>query len=309
MKHKYLLLGACVVLCGCTSVSTALKQGEELANNLETEKDVILTLDKYTIYQNRCVNYKSALKGVSDGKTWGPVNYIGVSILFAPISIPAFTIYYMSTGNFYPYLNEREICYSNDGFAEQNIDFACLQEWRQGEEYYNSDDCIVFRRNIHESRVGYFDYKRFLPDNTIVKTDDDFLALRKYYLKTSECDNLKQVTTSEKQECKDVIRANTIKMATTGISCMDSYKDEYKEKLNELGEWYEWAIDHDPYGNQKYLRAIGEYTAAYFMPVQYVYSEQEALKEIKSKIQQFSKEHFCKIDGWKTEIRKLGYKL
>lgn len=285
-KYKYLLLGACVALCGCTSISTALKQGEELANKLEIEKDVILTLDEYGSYISAIETYNSRCR--KDEKEENG------DIFARSLGLAGF---------------RTAQCYSNESLAEHNMHFGCWQEWREGSEYYNSDNCIVFRRNMHESKVGYYDYKRFLPDNTIIKTDDEFIILYHYYLTINKCDKLEQATTDEKQKCKDSIRDNTIKMATTGISCLEAYTDEYTEKLKKEGSWYEWAIDHDPYAAKRYFAFIGEYAAANYTPVQPVYTKAEALNEVKEELQWFGDEHLCKIDGWKTEIRKLGYKL
>lgn len=282
---------------GCTTISTVTKEGQEFATQLESKKDTILTLDKYKTYARRCDVYTDALKG-----DW--FRQIASTVILAPVWL----IYYVKTGNFYPYLSAREECFYNDGLAEKDVDFGCLREW-ESKKYYNSDKCIVYRRYIHDTNVDYFDYKRFLPQNTKIKTDDDFQNLVKYYDTISNCDKMSQATTTEKQECRDRIRENTIKMATTGIKCIEAYKDEYTEELDYEGRWYEWAIDHDPYGMKKKLMWFGEYTAAHFTPTQPVYSKQEALNAVKETLQKFGREHVCEIDGWQADIKKLGYKL
>lgn len=306
MKKQFNLL-LCFALTACTTIATATKEGQEFAAQLENEKDTISILDKYKTYENRCDDYMYALQNDSRG-VLGVFPSIYTTVILAPISIPVWTIRYMATGNFYPYLSAREKCFFNDGLAEKDIDFGCLREW-DSKEYYNSDKCIVYRRNIHDTSVDYFDYKRFLPKNSNIKTDDDFRNLVKYHNTISKCDTMSQATTTEKQECRDKIRENTIRMATTGIKCTEAYKDEYTEELDSQGRWYEWAIDHDPYGAKKTLMWLGEYAAAHFTPAHPVYSKQEALNSVKQTLQTFGKEHLCKIDGWQADIRKLGYKL
>ncbi|MBD5398030.1 hypothetical protein HDR60_00795 [bacterium] len=52
----------------------------------------------------------------------------------------------------------------------------------------NSDECIIYRRNNAKIKVrtGAFDYKKFLPENSNVKTDDDFLLLVNKYKEYNE---------------------------------------------------------------------------------------------------------------------------
>lgn len=59
---------------------------------------------------------------------------------------------------------------------------------------YNSDECIIFRRNNNEEtklKTGAFDYKRFLPKNSAVKTDTDFLLLVNKYKEYKNDENNK----------------------------------------------------------------------------------------------------------------------
>ena len=61
-----------------------------------------------------------------------------------------------------------------------------------------SDECIVYRRTMKESKINYFDYKRFLPEDTAIKTETDFLAMVNYYELRHLCDRLEEKTTEER---------------------------------------------------------------------------------------------------------------
>ncbi|MDW2995926.1 MAG: hypothetical protein R8M71_03115 [Alphaproteobacteria bacterium] len=283
--NKYLILILCFVITGCMSTTARIEQAKEIANNLEVKKDTIDTIETYKSIYETCFYINKTVEWIDD------------------IDYDVYKCEQKVTKD--AQCNEIKI----QELAIRDADMSCIfLGWKTGKNY-SSDDCIIKRRQTANSASCYFDYKRFLPQNTNIKTDDDFYNLVKYYNKINDCDTMSQATTTEKQECRDRIRENTIKMATTGINCMEVYKDEYTEELNSEGRWYEWAIDHDPYGAKKTLMWLGEYTAAHFTPTQPVYSKQEALNTVKRAIQTFGREHVCKIDGWQADIRKLGYKL
>ncbi len=294
--NKMVLL--CVALTACTTIETARKNGQELAKQLEAEQDVIEILDKYSLYTKRCNNYVSLSgKGLSEE--------IEMYIIFAPLLVIRYCLGY---DNFFPYHSEREYCYSYDGYAEANTNFDCIDSWRNS-DYYNSDECILYRRNLHESKVKYFDYKRFLPINTPINTDEKFLALVKFYNTRFDCDNLENVTTQEKQDCKNKVIKTTVQMATTGVKCIDVYSKEYKEFLDEKGSWFGWAINHDPLATKRMVYYTAGAAAAYWIPEQPVYSRIEALEEITQSVAEWGQEHVCDTIGWQTEIRRMGYNL
>ena len=91
-----------------------------------------------------------------------------------------------------------------------SIDIRALDCFIRNSSSYNSDECILFRRNTEErqdSVVKFFDYKRFLPENSSIKTDDDFLCLvkkyKKYKNKLEDCYKINEdnsLTSTERQE-------------------------------------------------------------------------------------------------------------
>lgn len=201
-------------------------------------------------------------------------------------------------------------------FLEQNMQYECLED-----DYndYHSDNCILYRRNLHPSKVAYFDYKRLLPQDTFVDTDEKFLEMAEYYKNIKE--NLEKCSTEggektsqEIQSCKNNLFKPLYQYERFGMKpCMDSAPEEYKESLQKTIKWYKWAIDHDPYGQIKILKKTEQETG---LPTgwQYIYpdpvwSKSEAQEEAIEDIQSFGKTHLCSTDSYKNDLQKLGFKF
>ena len=45
----------------------------------------------------------------------------------------------------------------------------------------SSDECILARRNAKESLIGYFNFQKYLPEGTTIKTDEDFANVYAIY--------------------------------------------------------------------------------------------------------------------------------
>ena len=45
----------------------------------------------------------------------------------------------------------------------------------------HSDDCVLVRRATKPSKINYFNYKKYIPNNAGIKNDDDFISLYKMY--------------------------------------------------------------------------------------------------------------------------------
>ena len=90
--------------------------------------------------------------------------------------------------------------------AEDGVDPTCMLSYYKSSDYYESDYCILNRRKFKSrpSKVCYFNYKKYLPQNTSIKTDNDFLRLLQKYEKLQEkevCQNLCYELT--KSECSE----------------------------------------------------------------------------------------------------------
>ena len=210
-------------------------------------------------------------------------------------------------------ISGKEQCFGGDMLAENNIDFDCIDSWRSGKYY--SDECIIARRNLPESKVDYFDYKRFLPKNKKI-TDEGFLTLVKYYDEHyRQCNGVfmdVELTNQEKENCRQRVVDTTIQMASTGLSCWDVFKyedqrdNEYETFLRREYQWYHWAINHDP--KEDRIRALyytGDLDYANSQPLSPVYGKKQALEIIKKEVQDFGQEHLCDVDNWKQDMDKL----
>lgn len=58
-----------------------------------------------------------------------------------------------------------------------NYPNASIKDWYMDE----SDDCIVARRKASTSKISFFNYKKYLPVNSKIKTEDDFIKLYLLY--------------------------------------------------------------------------------------------------------------------------------
>ncbi len=281
--YKFIL--TVLILTGCVSTETKIQNAQLFATELENKKDVLQVIEVY--------------------------NNIFVSC-FAKDGADNFYSLQKKCKYGYEYRdNPRLFCdeFAINALVEQDVKLGCLIENWTSKEYYDSDECIIHRRGANDSRIAYFDYKRFLPVNTKIHTDAEFLSLVEYYAKMSDCDKLENATTIEKQECKNNIAETTRQMVHTSVKCMNAYPKEYKEFLNDKGSWFDWAIDHDPYETKRMLYAYGATTAANILDPDPVYSKSEALKSITQSVAEWGQRHICDTTGWQAEIRKMGYKL
>lgn len=248
--NKFSVLTICLTIAGCATTNESIKQDN--LTNINNNKDPIEVINFYQQYaKNACENYYKR---------------------------PAFGRWIIG----------KDECIKQDSMAEKGIDFACLDSWRQGEKYYNSDECIVQRRQMHPTKVNYFDYKRFLPDNTQIQTDDKFLWLVDYYsARMSDCETQKDITTTERQSCKEYVKDTTIKIAKNKVKCSDLYKmssknaDKYTETLGL------WAHHYN-----NFIYSYGD-------------TPQSAKQTINEWAKDFGKNNLCDISGWEKDMNKL----
>lgn len=266
---KYIILPIILMCAACVSVEKITSEANEFASQLETDKDPVKVIEAYKKYTGLC--------------HWE-----------------------------YNRAPSQAECIRRDSMAEHGVDFVCvgLSTSYNDDKTYNSDECILYRRSekYHKSDVGYFDYKRFLGENSAIKTDEDFLKLVERYNNISECNKLTETTTLEIEACKEQKQNEIRSLAKHPIPCMELVKDKYVEKLRDTGDWYRWAINHDPYELVKLLRSVGDYASAQYA-YKPVWGRTEARQEVKERITNFGKENFCTTDNWKAEMKKLGFNL
>lgn len=284
-----------LVCAGCTTMKTYNQQAQTFANDLERANDPIKTVEQYKEYKKlKCTEY-DAKKRKDDMAGWYVFKYIWL--------LP-FGLAYDGIDSIYDFTTSiDEACLKQAALAEKDINFACIESWREGDKHYNSDECVLYRRSeqFHKSDVNYFDYKRFLGENSVIKNDADFLKLVKYYDKIAECDKLKESTTTEKEECKEKCKTEMRALAVKKVPCNKLISEKYNKFIAEQKEWFYWAQNHDPYAMVNTLRAFGEYEAARFA-YSPVVSRGEAISTIKERVKEFGEENFCTTDDWKQKI-------
>lgn len=174
----------------------------------------------------------------------------------------------------------------------------------------SSDECILERRNTKESVLCHYNYKKYLPENSKVKTEEDFLYLVAAYnvlyqdandpKKCTFCAEQPEQTTVEIAECtkKAEIFLNQISSKTVPL-CKNTIKKEYMDFLKDgienyyfLSELTKAEINNNTYGTKAYL-LNGIYSA----------SLQESWE---NSIRTFGITHFCSVDGYKKDVVNLN---
>lgn len=171
-------------------------------------------------------------------------------------------------------------------FSEPDIDLACADENIQ------SDECILYRRTIPKSQVRYFDYKRLLGENSIIKTDAEFLHLVAYYNQIDkDCDSMPEKTTVEKQECKDQKIATLQRMVHERIKCSELVPQEYEDFIiNEKG-YYDGQLS-------QYKTCIKSNCGDYDFKGTF----RSAKESIANSAEKFSERHMCEADNWESKV-------
>ena len=226
---------------------------QKFAEKLASEKDIIQTLDAYNDVYTKCF--------FIDGKIYRSEYHCQAP--YAPC--------------YYP-----KVCYNlvTNTMYDHDIDLGCVKGYREdmSDEYYYSSECENFRKNLPESKngdkIGYFDYKRFLPQNVRVKDQDDFLALIEYY--------------------KEHDKEATIKLATIKTKCSDLYPDYngYRMSLNYI--FVNWVRDQKIY-NQRTTQCL--------KPIYDKLKQEKSLNELAKRVERYGKTHFCDTDGWLDDMR------
>lgn len=262
----------CFILSACATTQTKIQNAEKFASDLEVSTDPIDIIKAYNAVNGQCDEYALNKSG-----------------------IPIFD-------------RQSQECYNELSVSVPGTEFGCMEKKFNGSEFYDSDDCIIYRRNHTQYEVT-FDYKRFLPKNSPIKTDDDFKKWVKYFNSDNGCKKNDKTTTTEYAACMEKVQDNTRNMATQLVDCKILYEQEYTNLLKEQGGWYEHQINFSPMQAANLAAAVGDYFSANIYAHSRKMSYSEIISSIKSDISEFGNEHFCSVKNWKTEMKKLGYKL
>lgn len=200
---RVITLALCLLTTNCTFVDNR-EQAKEIASRLETSKDVLTTIDTYnTFYGSNCF---STRKNERTSDKYGVYNCDCNRSVLKELSQP-------------------------------KIDLGCMYKNWATDEYYNSDKCITQRRKHPASNSGFFDYKRFLPKDNNVNTEENWVNLAGFYKDKDYCESeYDELTTSEKQACTDFNKKATLQLAIskTKPKCRDVYKARFDKAVREF---------------------------------------------------------------------------
>ena len=187
-------------------------------------------------------------------------------------------------------------------FMKKEINPQCFME------YYNrfidnSDECILQRRNNKgPTSICWFDYKRFLPKTSKIKTDNDFLYFYKaydFFSVSNFCNNTQELTTAERKECKEKFRKFLVQLSNkTAPHCRDIIPGEYKKLLQESKDLLKTVNDtriENALGHEKQLETMmyrAMYGSAY---------EKAAIEAL----QNMGFRNFCIVEGFEEDLKKI----
>ena len=202
-KFLIILLAVSIFsLSACVSV----KQGKEnLAVKLEMAKDPLLTIEAFIDVYG--VRYNDDIYLYNDMPCRRNYNYDEkIYKSYINPNVPDFEL-----------ITIKQLS-KEDVIIECFVGYERWEVW-SGRIWWNdirlddkSDACIDHMRKS-KSEICHFDYKRFLPKNNKIKTENDFLDLATRYKKSLiKCDSTREERTSaEKEQCKEKARKDVVK--------------------------------------------------------------------------------------------------
>ena len=196
------------------------------------------------------------------------------------------------------------------------IKLSCYETKNSSEYVDTSDDCILQRRNHALDEICWFNYSKYLPENTKIKSAKDFLSavkmVNRMRLRMTRCDEVKDWTTTEKAECKQKSKQFAYDYVTGNVKhCRDAKPKEWnnmlKQAVKDTGITYGFMsqITAEKASSDSTLsqteanvkNAIGQNLFQLM-----------ALETLASKIDDFGFSNLCLIDGWGNDVKKITKK-
>ncbi|MFV0626860.1 MAG: hypothetical protein ACK5N8_05895 [Alphaproteobacteria bacterium] len=194
-----------------------------------------------------------------------------------------------------------------ENIAEPNQKIKCFVALN-GDYYDKSDECILARRNSKKSKVCWFNYKKYLPDTSKTKTDEQFTYLadtvsfffnNKYEDKF--CINKKETTSDEKVQCqKDVLAYISQVDENKAINCKDKMKTEYYELLRQGKELLNIVDNTSIVNNVTGYEQQGETTL-----FRAIYSDAFG-KMFIDKVREFGYENMCSTYNFEQDMKNAN---
>lgn len=248
-----LLATACTIVNNEKIELQARENAKILATKLETSRNVLAAIEAYNKFFRGCF-------GINNRR--GP-NYFETG----------------ETENYGVY-NVDKRCNKMviQELSQPQVDLSCIYVHWGTEAEYKSDKCILQRRLFPVTNSGFFNYSRFLPQNSKVKTEENWLSLVELYNYKAYCAYLgNELTTDEKQTCQKN-REQTIKSlisSTSKVKCIDAYKTLFHKAVRET-LW-----------NCAQLKSLGQ-------PC-----DRSSMKEA---LETWGKGHLCTVEDWEKEL-------
>ena len=220
-KMKKIKLLMCLLVTACVNsndeyITQKTNESAKIESELAQEKDVVKTLKYFReYYHEKCLSNRACY-------TNSDVNLPGI-----PYSYDMVEPYVMTTVDF----NADKKCFVVYQYKEDNsISYKD-----------NSDECILARRQAPKTEIGYFNFKKYLPTNTVIKTEQQFQNLYALYIairkNRNDCKSLfgvSQVTQTEKEMCHKYQEKFLQDFAMgRAEKCSKKYGKQYKQYVKE----------------------------------------------------------------------------
>ncbi len=188
-------------------------------------------------------------------------------------------------------------------FTKDDINTACFFKLR-GKFIDTTDECILQRRN-GPAAACWYDYKKFLPDSSKIKTDDEFITFSKaaiFFGKTEYCKNAPELTTQERKECEGKVKKYITQLSKkTAPHCRDIIPQKYNEFLQNSKDLLTLV------NNTEIKNFAGQKQQVETFMFQSIYGnayEKLAIQEL----QELGFKNFCTVEGFEKDIKKLPAK-
>ena len=194
-------------IAGCSNITNTTPK-QTLGEKLESEKDLISTIETYNaVYKNcKCPISESFADEYCEMTRSREKSYICHQCR---------TAYQESDFDW-------KDC--DTSLRIQNIKYKCFEKFGYQSGYKDkTDECILYRREVKESSINFFDFERFIPEGTKIKTEQGFKGLAKAYENgIYKCNQEKEITTQERANCFDNVKNEILKLAyDPKVKCTD----------------------------------------------------------------------------------------
>lgn len=193
--------------------------------------------------------------------------------------------------------------------VDPDIKLYCFAASGVSDSYYdNTDECILLRR-AKKSLISFYNYKKYLPKNSQINSEEKFLELVETYRYVynfsvewnvysptvnyqSICSQLQEKTTVEKEECEKKLQEYIVQIVEDRVPyCHNVIPKEYAQYIKDLKSKISIInnVVQDEIDNKWYLSS-GEKSFGKNL------YKRSFLIEMNESIKKFGYTYFCKAD-------------